>query len=185
MLSRMKYVLRWSRMGNTRQENIQEHTADVAYIAHALAEITNRRLGGTVDVSKCVMLALYHDVPEIITGDLPTPVKYHNEEFRQAYKEVEEEAAKRMLGQLPEDLRGAYEPYLLPEDCMEKRLCKAADKFSALIKCLEEEKSGNREFRRAKEATIKALHDMKIPAVEVFLEEYLPAYELTLDEQEM
>ena len=184
MLSRMKYIPRWALMRNERQENIAEHTTDVAFLAHALAEITNRRFGGSVDVEKCVMLALYHDVPEIITGDMPTPVKYHDDEIREAFKKVEYGAAKRILKQLPEDLKPAYEPYLLPEDCLEKRLCKAADKLSALIKCIEEEQSGNIEFSKAKESTEKALCEMDLPAVSVFMREFLPSYSLTLDEQE-
>ena len=186
MLSRMKYIPRWALMRNSRQENIEEHTAEVAIIAHALAEITNKRFEGQVDVSKCVLLALYHDVPEIITGDMPTPVKYHDESIRDAYKNVERGAAKRLLNQLPEDLQEAYEPYLLPEDesCIEARLCKAADKFSALIKCIEEEKSGNVEFKQAKIATEQSVKAMHLPAVDVFLNEFIPAFELTLDEQE-
>lgn len=186
MLSRMKFIPRWALMRNSRQENIEEHTAEVAFLAHALAEITNRRFGGSVNVSECVLRALYHDVPEIITGDMPTPIKYHDEGIRDAYKKVERGASERMIQQLPEDLREAYIPYLIPEDetCMEARLCKGADKLSALIKCIEEEKSGNVEFRSAKEATIQSLKNMNLPAVDQFLEEFIPAYELTLDEQE-
>lgn len=186
MLSRMKYIPRWALMRNSRQENIEEHTAEVAILAHALAEITNAKFNGNVNVSDCVLRALYHDVPEIITGDMPTPVKYHDESIRDAYKNVERGAATRILSQLPEELRSVYEPYLLPEDetCIEAKLCKAADKFSALIKCIEEEKSGNVEFKNAKIATERSLHNMMLPAVEYFFEEFIPAYELTLDEQE-
>lgn len=173
-------------MRNSRTENIEEHTADVAIIAHALAEITNRRFGGTVDVADCVLRALYHDVSEIITGDMPTPIKYHDEGIRDAYKNVERIASTRLLHQLPEDLQEAYRPYLLPEDeqCLEAKLCKAADKISALIKCIEEERSGNTEFKSARAATEKSIRNMNIPAVDAFMKECIPAYELTLDEQE-
>ena len=185
MLSRMKYIHRWPLMRNTSTENISEHTQEVAVLAHALALLTNSRFGGNADVNKCVLLALYHDVPEIITGDLPTPVKYHNKMLRDAYKQVEEGAADRLLAMLPDDLQGAYYPLLHQEsNSLEARLVKAADKLSALIKCTEELKLGNREFFKAHQATEQSLREMHLPAVDLFLKEFMPAYGLTLDEQQ-
>ena len=186
MLSRMKYIQRWALMRNTYPENICEHTAEVAMLSHALALITNRRFGGAVSAERCVMLALYHDVPEILTGDMPTPVKYHDDALKNAYKQVERGAAERLLSRLPEDLRQDYAPWLLPEKSgdMESRLVKAADKLSALIKCVEELKMGNAEFSRAKDTLEQSLRAMNLPAVDCFLSEFLPAYSLTLDEQE-
>jgi len=184
MMSRMKYIPRWTLMHNVRTESLYEHTAEVAVLAHALAAIENSRFGGQVDEGKCVLLALYHDMSEIITGDLPTPVKYHDDGLRDAYKQVEREANERLLQKLPENLQGEYAPLLLAEDSVETRFVKAADKVSALIKCVEELKMGNREFASARKATEKALKGMDIAAVDCFLKEFLPAYELSLDEQE-
>lgn len=184
MLSRMKYILRWSLMRNTRSENVCEHSYDVAVIAHALALMTNRRFGGTVDVGKCVSMALYHDAPEILTGDLPTPVKYYNPSIRDAYKQVEDISTGELLSLLPDDLREDYRPLLqTDEQSIEYRLVKAADKISALIKCVEEVKAGNTEFSKARESTEAAIKRMELPAAECFLQECLPAFSLTLDEQ--
>lgn len=186
VLSRMKYITRWALMRNTRSENICEHSQDVAVLAHALALLTNRRFGGAVDVGQCVLIALYHDAPEIFTGDLPTPVKYYNPAIREAYKQVETVAADKLLHMLPEDLRPDYEALLCPgeEWGEEKRLVKAADKLAALIKCVEEEKQGNAEFARARTAAEAAIREMGLPAADCFLEEFLPAFALTLDEQD-
>lgn len=185
MLSRMKYIHRWPLMRNTSTENISEHTQEVAVLAHALAVLTNTRFEGQVDANKCVLLALYHDVPEIITGDLPTPVKYHSQTLREAYKQVEDGAADRLLAMLPDDLQGIYYPLLHQESgTMEARLVKAADKLSALIKCTEELKLGNREFFKAHQSTEHSLREMHLPAVDLFLKEFMPAYGLTLDEQQ-
>ncbi len=185
MLSRMKYIFRWSLMRNTRMENICEHSQDVAVIAHALALLHNGRFGGTVNVERCVLLAMYHDVPEILTGDLPTPVKYNDPAIREAYRRVERMSAEQLLNQLPKDLEMAYRPLLLPEetDSDELRIVKAADKLAALVKCVEELKQGNGEFREARRATEAAIHAMDLPAANCFLEEFLPSFELTLDEQ--
>lgn len=185
MLSRMKYIFRWSLMRNTRMENICEHSQDVAVIAHALALLQNRRFGGHVNVEKCVLLAMYHDVPEILTGDLPTPVKYNNPAIRDAYRGVERASAEQLLSQLPADLESAYRPLLLPEDIDgdEMRIVKAADKLAALIKCMEELKQGNSEFRQARASTEKAIRGMRFPAADCFLDEFLPSFDLTLDEQ--
>ncbi len=185
VLSRMKYITRWALMRNTRQENICEHSYDVAVLAHALAVLTNRRFGGRVDEGRCVLLALYHDAPEILTGDMPTPVKYDNPAIRDAYKQVEAVSAGKLLSMLPEDLQEDYGPLFFAGDGweQEKRLVKAADKLSALIKCVEELGQGNREFLSARRSTEQAIRAMGLPAADCFLEEFLPAYELTLDEQ--
>lgn len=185
VLSRMKYITRWALMRNTRQENICEHSYDVAVLAHALAVLTNRRFGGRVDEGRCVLLALYHDAPEILTGDMPTPVKYDNPAIRDAYKQVEAVSAGKLLSMLPEDLQEDYGPLFFAGDGweQEKRLVKAADKLSALIKCVEELGQGNREFLSARRSTEQAIRAMELPAADCFLEEFLPAYELTLDEQ--
>ena len=185
VLSRMKYITRWALMRNTRQEIICEHSYDVAVLAHALAVLTNRRFGGRVDEGRCVLLALYHDAPEILTGDMPTPVKYDNPAIRDAYKQVEAVSAGKLLSMLPEDLQEDYGPLFFAGDGweQEKRLVKAADKLSALIKCVEELGQGNREFLSARRSTEQAIRAMGLPAADCFLEEFLPAYELTLDEQ--
>lgn len=185
MLSRMKNIRRWALMRNTRSENICEHSYEVAVIAHALALITNRHYGGQVDAQKCVMLAVYHDVPEILTGDMPTPVKYYNPAIREAYKQVEISACDKLLGMLPDDLKADYQSFIRPQDetSEEMRLVKAADKLSALVKCIEETSQGNREFASARRATEQAIRVMEIPAANEFLEQYIPAYELTLDDQ--
>lgn len=186
MMSRMKYITRWALMRNTRTENISEHTHDVAVLSHALAVLTNRRFGGRVDVGRCVLLALYHDTPEILTGDMPTPVKYYNPEIREAYKQVERVSGEKLLSMLPSDLRGEYEPLIVPDGRWEDehKIVRAADKLSALIKCIEEQGQGNHEFEKARRSTEKAVRQMKLPAADCFLEEFLPSYELTLDEQE-
>ena len=184
MLSRMKNIRRWALMRNTRSENICEHSHEVAVVAHALALLTNRHYGGQVDPNRCVMLAVYHDVPEILTGDMPTPVKYYNPAIREAYRQVEISACDKLLDMLPQDLREEYSPLLLSEeDSEEHRIVKAADKISALIKCIEEVGQGNREFASARRATEQAIRDMHLPAADEFLELYLPAYELSLDDQ--
>ena len=184
VLSRMKYIDRWALMRNTREENLCEHSYETAVLAHALATLTNRRFGGRVDVGRCVLLALYHDASEILTGDMPTPVKYYNPAIRDAYKQVEAVAADKLLSMLPEDLQDEYRPLFGETADMEHRLVKAADKLSALIKCVEEERMGNREFAKARQATFDAVRALGLPAADCFLDEFLPAYELTLDEQE-
>jgi 5'-deoxynucleotidase len=185
-LMRMKYITRWALMRNTRAENICEHSYDVATLTHALALLENTRFGGNIQVEKAVMIALYHDVPEILTGDMPTPVKYINPVLRDAYKQVESSATAAILDLLPDDLRPAYAVCLQPDVALqaEKRIVKAADKLSALIKCEEELRQGNMEFRSARESTEKVLRGMNIAAVDCFLEEFLPPCRLTLDEQQ-
>lgn len=184
MLSRMKNIRRWALMRNTRSENICEHSHEVAVVAHALALLTNRHYGGQVDVDRCVLLAVYHDVPEILTGDMPTPVKYYNPAIREAYRQVEESACDKLLEMLPEDLREEYSSLLLSEDgSSEWVIVKAADKISALIKCIEELSQGNREFASARRATEESIRAMNLPAANEFLENFIPAYELPLDDQ--
>ena len=181
MVNRMKYINRWGLMRNSVPENLSEHTLEVAYIAHGLAALRNSRFGGTLDCGKAVLYALYHDCSEIITGDLPTPVKYHNDALKEAYKAVEAQASRRLLEGLPEDLAAAFAPCFEPEGEYQ-RLVKAADKISALIKCVEEQKMGNRDFDKAYQSTLEALAEVAVPEAEVFLQEFLPAYCMTLDE---
>ena len=182
-LSRMRYINRWGLMRNTFQENIQEHSHMVAVLAHALAVIRRDVFGGEADPGLAAAAALFHDAPEILTGDLPTPVKYYNPEIRDAYKEVEAFSARKLLNMLPEELRPAYEP-LVGEDYDQEThaLVKAADKLSAHIKCVEEVKAGNNEFRQAAGQTLEAVKAMDLPEVDYFIEHFLPAFGLTLDE---
>ncbi len=185
MHSRMKYINRWALMRNTATENISEHSNDVAAIAHALAVIKNIRFGGNLNAERVAFLGLYHDMPEIITGDMPTPVKYHSEEMRQEFLKVEEMACNKLLSMLPEDMRDYYESAFFPEEEDEYlwKLVKAADKLSALIKCIEERNAGNREFEKAYQSTEKSIRKMALPEVDVFLEEFIPSFCLSLDEQ--
>ena len=184
MMSRMKYISRWALMRNTRHESLSEHTTDTAMIAHLLAVIRNKRFGGNVDTGRITLLALYHDAGEIITGDLPTPIKYHSDEMRSAYKQVENMAAKRLVSMLPDDLRDEYRPLLLEEGSEEEiAIVKAADKLSALIKCIEERKAGNTEFSVAEKTTLESIKKMGLREADVFIEEFLPGYMLTIDEQ--
>lgn len=182
--SRIKYMHRWALMRNTTYETLSQHSYEVATLAHALAVLGNRRLGKNYDTPRAALLGLYHDVPEIITGDMPTPVKYHSAEMRSAFAAVEQYASERLLSMLPDDLRPDYEP-LLSENTQEEAelhvLVKAADKLSAYIKCIEERKAGNSEFSDAERATKKALEKMQCPEAEMFIEEFLPAYSLPLD----
>lgn len=181
---RMKYINRWGLMRNTQPESLSVHTADVALLAHALAVLGNRRLGRQYNADRAAVLALYHDASEIITGDMPTPVKYHDERITSAYRQIEREANRTLCEMLPDDLREDYRGFFekQPEDAELWRLVKAADKLSALIKCVEEEKSGNREFVQARLATQKALDRMELPEVTLFLEDFFGSFEKTLDE---
>ena len=184
MMSRMKYIERWALMRNTRVENVSEHSLEVAIIAHALAVIGNVRLGKDLDANRLAILAMYHDSTEIITGDMPTPIKYYNEEMKQAFKEVEHVAAMRLLSMLPEDLRAAYEPIFIEqeEDKYLWNLLKAADKISAYIKCLEEQKTGNLEFRSAERTLRDSLDAIELEEVVIFRKEFMGAFDKTLDE---
>ena len=182
-LNRMKYIKRWSLMRSIREENIMEHSQSVAVIAHALALITNKIYGGNVDEKKIVLLAQYHEVGEVITGDLPTPIKYFNPEIKTAYKDLEKGACERILAMLPESLKDEYRGYILPDEKTEEyKLVKYADRLSAYLKCVEEVKAGNAEFKKAKTSIGNELKNCKNPAVEYYLKEFAPAYEFTLDE---
>ena len=182
MLARMRNIRRWGLMRNSYEENIQEHSHMTAVIAHALALIRREVFHGEAEPERCAAVALYHDASEIITGDLPTPVKYLNPAITSSYKEIEARATEKLLAMLPAELRGAYAPALLCEDPGVKELVKAADKLSAYIKCVEETKAGNAEFRSALEQTRAALEASPLPEVKYFMEHFLPAFGLTLDE---
>ena len=183
-ISRMRYIQRWGLMRNTFQENIQEHSHMVAVLAHALALIRRDILGLPADPDRCAAAALFHDAPEILTGDLPTPIKYYNPEIKQAYGEVERYATERLLSMLPEPLRAGYRPLLCEDDPEVRAIVKAADKLSAYIKCVEEEKAGNLEFASAGKQTYEALCEMQRPELEWFLQNCMESFRLNLDELE-
>ena len=187
-ISRMKYINRWALMRNSRSENLSEHSLEVAMIGHALCVIGNIRYGKNLNADRAALIGLYHDSSEIITGDMPTPVKYYNPDIRDAYKQVETIAEYKLLEKLPSDLQPAfmeiYKTDNSADDKYMRRLVKVADKLSAYIKCIEEEKAGNTEFSTAKETIEKSLSKLKeeLPEVNDFIEEFLPAYGKTLDE---
>ena len=184
-LDRMKYIKRWQLMRSTKEENIMEHSQSVAVLAHALAVIRNDVFGGSVDVLKTVLYALYHETSEVMTGDLPTPIKYYNSGIRGAYKDLERAACEKMVGMLPEKMKGGIAPYVLAdEESEEYILVKAADRLAAYIKCLEEIKCGNGEFSKAKKCIEKDLKSRGIPEVDFFLTTFAPSFTLTLDELE-
>ena len=182
MLSRMKNINRWGLMRNIRSENLCEHSFETAVIAHALALIDNKRLNGSADPEKIAVAALFHDTSEILTGDMPTPVKYYNTEIKSAYKQVEKTAETKLLSYLPEYLKEPFSD-IYSCDAETEKFVKAADKISALIKCTEELNMGNREFASAKEATLKSIKNLKFKPADIFLEEFMDSYSLTLDEQ--
>ena len=185
MLSRMKYINRWGLMRNTITENIAEHSLETAIVAHSLAMIGNKYFGKNIDANRVAVLAMFHDSTEIITGDLPTPVKYFAPDIREAYKKVEETAANNLLNGVPDKLRDEYEG-ILKENEEERKLwkyVKAADKISALIKCVEEKRMGNLDFEQAEKATLAHIEELNMEEADYFVENFLPAYSLTLDEQ--
>ena len=183
LISRMRYIERWSLMRNSIHENIQEHSHMVAVIAHALGVIRRDVYGIPCDPEACATVALYHDASEILTGDLPTPIKYHDEEIMSAYRRVETIASEKLLGMLPQDLQAAFEPVLVGETQRELHpIVKASDKLSAYIKCIEERKAGNNEFLNAEKQTLAAIHAYNLPEAEYFIEHFIPAFEKTLDE---
>ncbi len=183
LLRRMRYISRWGLMRSSIPENIQEHSHEVAVYAHALGVIRREVFGKPCDAEHLAVLALYHDASEILTGDLPTPIKYHNREIRRAYKDVERLAADKLLTLLPDELREAYRPVLVPQGEEELwRLVKAADKLAALVKCIEERKAGNREFLSAEAGSRAAVAALALPEADWFVEHCLPAFELNLDE---
>ena len=183
LISRMRYIERWSLMRNSIHENIQEHSHMVAVLAHALGVIRRDVFGTPCDVNACASVALYHDASEILTGDLPTPIKYHDDDIKNAYRKVEALASEKLLNMLPVEMQGAFEPILTGDVAEELHpIVKAADKMSAYIKCIEERKAGNNEFASAEQQTLAALHGYNMPEVEYFLQHFIPAFEKTLDE---
>lgn len=184
MVNRMKLIDRWALMRNTSKENIAEHSHNVAVISHALCIIGNKKFGKSYDAERCAVLALYHDTTEVITGDMPTPVKYYNDNIKNVYKDVETVAGKRLLNMLPEEFKDEFTPLFekKSDDAALWKIVKAADKMDALIKCIEETRMGNKEFEKALEAQKKIIDEMDMPEVKYFTEEFLPAYSLTLDE---
>lgn len=182
--SRMKFIKRWGLMYSTYPENIQEHSLRVAMIAHALAMIRNQIFGGEVNPDRTASLALYHDASEVLTGDLPTPVKYFNPEIKTAYGALEAAATEKLLSMLPAALQGAYEPYFRPSDTDREHseLVKAADKLCAYLKCVEEMGAGNREFAQAEQALRASVDQLDLPEVAYFMTTFMPSFRLTLDE---
>lgn len=190
IISRMKYIERWALMRSARPENLSEHSLEVALIAHMLCTIGNVRHGRRLDADRAAVVALYHDAPEIVTGDLPTPVKYHDEQIRDAYRAVEQAAERRLLDTLPDDLRDVYQGVIWvgenpdESELLLRRMVKAADKVSALIKCVEESRAGNTEFQSAEASCREAVDEMaaELPEVRDFVREFLPSYGSTLDQ---
>ena len=182
LVSRMKNITRWSLMRNSFAENVQEHSHMVAVIAHSLAVIRQEVFGIPCNADRAASVALFHDASEIYTGDMPTPIKYFNPEIMTAYKQVEELASEKLVSTLPEKLQGAYRNLLLNDDKDIEKIVKAADKLSAYIKCIEELKSGSDEFRQAASQTMAKIKALGMPEVDYFVENFIPAFELTLDE---
>ena len=183
-LSRMKFIQRWGLMRNIRAENIQEHSLQVAMIAHGLALIRNRLFAGELDPERVMALAVFHEVGEVITGDLASPIKYFNPQIKRAYGEIEEVACQKLCGMVPAELREDYRPLLFrgEADVENWKLVKAADKICAYVKCLEELKAGNQEFSKAKKAVEKDIERLELPEVRYFMERFVPSFTLTLDE---
>ena len=189
-ISRMKYIERWALMRSSRVETLSEHSIEVAMIAHALCVIGNRRYGRHLDAEKAALIGIYHDASEIITGDMPTPVKYANKDLKNAFKDVERQAERTLLSELPADLLPDFDSIFTPENPDDeeeqymRKLIKAADKLSAYIKCMEEDDAGNKEFRTAKETIRQAVMKLRMeyPEVQDFCREFLPSYGNTLDE---
>lgn len=185
-LSRMRYIERWGLMKSTDRENIAEHSLQVAMVAHGLCVIKNTYFGGTLDCDRAATLSLYHDAGEILTGDLPTPIKYDNPAIRDAYHALEEVSKKKLLSLLPEQMQGSFEQLFFDQPGQEElwRIIKVADKICAYCKCLEELKAGNREFARAAESLLRWLSADPAPETAYFMEQFLPSFSLTLDEQQ-
>ena len=187
LASRTKYIHRWALMRNTSTETLSEHSYEVAALSHALAVLGNKRLEKHYDSARAALMGLYHDVPEIITGDMPTPIKYFNGEMREAYAAVEKHAGEKLLSMLPEDMQGEFASLLMedsenPADKELHKLVKAADKLSAYIKCIDERKAGNAEFKDAETATLSGIHRLACPEAEIFLSEFIDSYALSLDQ---
>ena len=184
-MDRMKFIKRWQLMRSVREENIMEHSQSVAVLSHALVTIHNEVFGGNADVLTTILYAMYHETSEVMTGDLPTPVKYYDKSIHGAYKALEKVASKKIASMLPKEMEEHIAPYILAdESTLEYRLVKAADRLSAYIKCLEEFRSGNSEFAKAQKSIEKDLHDLKMPEVEYFFEHFIKSFTLTLDDLE-
>ena len=183
-LSRMRLIRRWGLMRNTYEENIQEHSLQVAIIAHGLAVIRNTCFGGCLNADRVVVLAAFHEAGEVFTGDLATPIKYFNPEIKQAYNAIEEFAKGRLSGMLPAELKPAYQPLLFPAEKERElwKIVKAADKICAYLKCVEELKSGNQEFVKAEKAIRSEIESMDLPEVQYFMKHFAPSFALALDE---
>jgi len=183
-MARMKYIRRWGLMKSVTEENIAEHSAQVAQLAHALALICNKKFGGNLDADRICTMALYHETSEVMTGDLPTPIKYYNPEIRKSYKDIEHTANERLIAMLPEEFRADYRELIeVDTDSHEHMIIKAADKISAYVKCVEEMQSGNREFAMAQKALRKELEAyQRLPEVDWFCKTYLDTFSQTLDE---
>jgi 5'-deoxynucleotidase len=182
MLARMKYINRWGLMRNTITENIAEHSLEVAVIAHALAVIGNTYFNRNLDAEHIAMMGIMHDTTEIITGDMPTPIKYYAPEIRDSYKKVENIAAAQLLSELPEEMQYAYKNVLIEDEKTEWKYVKAADKLSAYIKCIEEKNMGNNDFLKAEATLSQTVNDMNMEEVDKFIELFLDSYTMTLDE---
>lgn len=183
-VSKLKYILRWGLKRNVENENVKEHSFDVSMIAHALAIIRNTYFEGDVDANRVAIMALYHDATEVLTGDLPGPIKYFNPSIAEAYKSVEKAAEEKLIAMLPNELRDHYEPLLdySKEEKLYGQLVKAADIIAAYLKCLQEVDSGNHEFGVAKERVESMLAELTLPEVDYFMEKFVPSFRLTLDE---
>lgn len=182
-LSRMKHITRWGLMRNTSTENIQEHSLQVSMLAHALAVISNTCFNGNVNPDRVAVLAVYHDSNETLTGDLPTPIKYFNPSIQRAYKDLEDVSKNKLLSLLPDEMKAEYQKILFfDEASAEGKIVKAADRLSAYIKCLEEEKAGNTEFKKAAASILNKITAMQMPEVDYFMEHFIPGFKLTLDE---
>lgn len=182
-LKRMRFINRWSLMRNTERENIQEHSLEVAMIAHNLAALRNEYFGGSVDLNKVAVIAMYHEVSEIFTGDMPTPIKYFDPKLRSLYGEIETLAQEKMLTTLPERLQSVYRPILVEAEHSEEwPLVKAADTLSAYMKCVNELHAGNDEFKEAHDSILEKLKELNMPEVDMFIEEYIPALDKSLDQ---
>ncbi len=181
MISRMKHIKRWGLMRNTQEENLSEHSLEVAFIAHALCVIKNNRLGGKVNADRAAVVAMFHDTTEILTGDLPTPIKYYSPEISAAYKHIEEVAGGQLTRLLPDYMQSDFAEIYGCNDDETLKIVKAADKISALIKCVCELSAGNKEFSAAEKATRKAIKAMKLPEADIFLDEFLPSFSLPID----
>lgn len=184
MVNRMKFIDRWSLMNNSSKENIAEHSHSVAVIAHALAVIGNKKFGKTYNAERTALIAMYHDTTEVITGDMPTPVKYYNDDIKNVYKDIEHIAGERLLAMLPDEFREDYVPFFEKQESDKDLwvLVKAADKIDALIKCIEETRMGNKEFEKALITQQEKIDEINLPEVQYFKEHFLTSYYLTLDE---